>query len=656
MKKTILITLLMLLSIVAGAHDFVVDGIYYEISGNEAIVTYKGTTSYNHNTYSGVVSIPESVTYNGTTYSVHCIGSSAFTSCRDLVGITIPNSITRISNSAFSNCSGLKTITIPNSVTFIGNNAFAWCENVEYLEIPNSITTINEGAFCWCTSLTSIEIPNSVKIIGKGAFGSLKGIKTIQIPSSVTEIGESAFAGCSNLESVLIPSSVTQMGNYVFANCKNLNSITVESGNQFYDSRDNCNAIIESNTNKLLIGCRNTIIPNTVTAIGEGAFSECGPLNNPNFVFPESLSIFDNSSFYSTYPTSICFLGEIDRIGTRAFHNYEFAGSLIHLAFYGNINNPIATNAFWHGWHYTSEGQRNIGKIIIGPNVDIIKGMNVKPGADIYTYNPNPPEADDKTFLSYNSTLHVPASALASYFTAPYWSNFENIVGDAIEPIAVNIDQDTLEMVVSDDHIPLSASITPANAAPNDINWRSTDTSIAVVYGDGSVRAVAVGECDIIGFCIDKQDTCHIIVKTDPVTITLDKHDVKIHTNEMVILIPSSSNNYLPELSVVTSDPTVAVARAVNDKIQVVGVNPGIATIIVGSVDGTAQPDSCIVTVYSDSIKGDVNGDGEVNIADINAVIDMILSGNSNANGDVNNDGEVNIADINAIIDMILNQ
>lgn len=124
----------------------------------------------------------------------------------------------------------------------------------------------------------------------------------------------------------------------------------------------------------------------------------------------------------------------------------------------------------------------------------------------------------------------------------------------------------------------------------------------------------------------------------------------------MVILIPSSSNNYLPELSVVTSDPTVAVARAVNDKIQVVSVNPGIATIIVGSVDGTAQPDSCIVTVYSDSIKGDVNGDGEVNIADINAVIDMILSGNSNANGDVNNDGEVNIADINAIIDMILNQ
>ena len=57
---------------------------------------------------------------------------------------------------------------------------------------------------------------------------------------------------------------------------------------------------------------------------------------------------------------------------------------------------------------------------------------------------------------------------------------------------------------------------------------------------------------------------------------------------------------------------------------------------------------------YLDGVKGDVNGDGEVNIADVNAIIDLILSGNMDAKGDVNGDGEVNIADVNAVIDIIL--
>ena len=103
-----------------------------------------------------------------------------------------------------------------------------------------------------------------------------------------------------------------------------------------------------------------------------------------------------------------------------------------------------------------------------------------------------------------------------------------------------------------------------------------------------------------------------------------------------------------------SSNPLVAAARVTNNKIQIVGIKVGYATITVGSVDGLAIPDICLVTVYSNSNSEDVNGDGEVNIADVNVIIDMILSSSSSFSGDVNGDDEVNISDVNAVIDRIL--
>lgn len=652
MKRINFLTLILLLPIVANA-AILVDGIYYYLNGIEATVTYNGEI-YNHNTYSGSVTIPESISYDGYVYNVTSIGEAAFYSCKDLVSISIPNSVKSIGRVAFYNCLGLKTVTIPNSVITIGNAAFGDCQNIEYLTISNSITTINENAFSWCTSLKNLEIPNSVVNIGKGAFGSLKSIKSLQIPNSVKKIGQSAFAGCSSLESVVIPYSVTQMDSYVFANCKSMMSISVESGNLYYDSRDNCNAIIESSTNKLITGCRNTIIPNSVTAIGEGAFSEIGSFDNPNFVFSESLRIIDNSAFYSTYPNSICFLGDIDRIGTRAFHNYEFAGSLSFLAFYGNINNPIASNAFWHGWHYTSEGQRYINKIIIGPNVERIQGMNVKPGADIYSYNPTPPEADENTFLTYNSTVHVPVSSLAAYFTAPYWSNFENIVGDAVEPESITINKDSLTIQIGDGVFNLSATVTPSNATPNSVIWFSSNPRIATV-NNGKVTAIAAGDCDIIARCLNKQAICHVVVNDTTVAIMLDQQEAIVLPNHIITLTPSASP-IMPALAVTSSDPSVAAARVVNNKIQVVGIKEGTTTITVGSVDGTAIPATCLVTVYTEP--GDLDCDGFVNISDVTSLIDYLLSGDdsqiSTKNADVNGDESINISDVTELIDILL--
>ena len=252
-KKLLMVIVGLLVSINAFAHNFEVDGIYYKYLDETAktvAVTYKGSyyDSYS-NEYTGSVTIPSSVTYSGTTYSV--------TSIRDY---------------AFYYCDGLTEVTIPNSVTSIGSYAF-----------------------CACRGLTSITIPNSVTSIGDDAFRGCSGLTSITIPNSVTSIRDYAFFGCSGLTSVTIPNSVTSIGNYAFCKCSGLTEVIVEDGNTKYDSRNNCNGIIETATNSLILGCKNTFIPNSVTSIGGFAFYYCDGLTS--ITIPNSVTSIGDDAF-----------------------------------------------------------------------------------------------------------------------------------------------------------------------------------------------------------------------------------------------------------------------------------------------------------------------------------------------------------------------
>lgn len=172
---------------------------------------------------------------------------------------------------------------------------FWGCTNLTSVVIPNSVKTIDSEAFYECTSLKSVVIPNSVEHIRSGAFRDCSSLTSIELPSSLLELYNSPFSGCSSLTSLIIPKSVTQINSNPVAGCSSLTSLTIEDGNINYDSRDNCNAIIETFSNKLIGGCKNTIIPNSVKSLGPGAFSGCGLTV---IIIPNSVTSISEGAFW----------------------------------------------------------------------------------------------------------------------------------------------------------------------------------------------------------------------------------------------------------------------------------------------------------------------------------------------------------------------
>ena len=218
----------------------------------------------------------------------------------------IPEWETEIKEEAFEYCKELTSVEFPLWIKKIGNSAFNGCENLTSITIPPSVTEIGYGAFAWCSSLTSISVSKNNKvydsredcnaIIHTGSNTLISGCMNTIIPPSVTEIEESAFFGCSSLARISIPESVTEIGEDAFSGCSSLKRITVSKDNNVYDSREDCNAIIHTESNTLIRGCENTIIPPSVTKIGNWAFSHCSSLTS--ITIPPSVTEIAKSAFY----------------------------------------------------------------------------------------------------------------------------------------------------------------------------------------------------------------------------------------------------------------------------------------------------------------------------------------------------------------------
>ena len=189
----------------------------------------------------------------------------------------------------------IRKATVKYGITSIGESAFLGCRGMTELTLPNSVTSIGGNAFEGCSGLTELILPNSVTSIGNAAFVDCSGLTELILPNSVTSIGDSAFEGCSGLTELILPSSVRSIGDIAFTYCSGLEKITVESGNSCYDSRDNCNSIIDTEFNTLIVGCKNSVIPNSVTSIGYYAFYGCSGLTE--LTLPDSVASIGDGAF-----------------------------------------------------------------------------------------------------------------------------------------------------------------------------------------------------------------------------------------------------------------------------------------------------------------------------------------------------------------------
>lgn len=325
MKKSIIVLVLILSSIMVIDAEVCINGINYNL--NNSALTAEVTVG----DYSGSIAIPKTVNYRGNTYAVTAIGDSAF-AFTSSYAVDLPNSIEFIGKSAFQDCK-FSAIVIPNSVVAIGENAFFYTKLKE-VNIPYSVSSIGEGAFNYCTDLTNISvdinncnycsvdgglynkdksilyaypaakteqsliIPNGVRRIANYAFKCSR-FKSITIPNSVEEIGENAFAS-SSLESVSLSHTVLQIDRLAFFDCQKLKQIIVDKSNPNYCSVDGV-LFNKSKTELYAYPLNNPsktyTVPSSVITIGEYAFASASFLETVNL--PNSLQRIKSCAFYS---------------------------------------------------------------------------------------------------------------------------------------------------------------------------------------------------------------------------------------------------------------------------------------------------------------------------------------------------------------------
>lgn len=376
-----------------------------------------------------------------------------------MTSVTIPDSIKKIGYMAFYECKQLKSVHIPDSVTDLEPYSFGDCYALASFNIPKGITEIPAYAFEWA-NITSLDIPDNITKIGEGAFGFCKNVTSLTIPDSVTEIGEKAFQSWKGLKSFEVPKNVTKLSGNAFMS-SGITTLTVSPENPVYDSRDNCNAVIETDTDKLIIGIYGTKIPETIRTIGSHAFESSHELS--------TLEI---------------------PVGVTAIEDYAFdeCGSLANLTIpktVKSIGKNLCCQTRW--------------------NSDL--GHSVTSVSEFLTIN-----------CVENSAAHKYAQENGYHFNL-ISDDDETIYADDLK-VTADVDETKLKV---GDTFKVTGTVLPENATNKGVNYLSANQDIVTIDSrTGEAKAVGVGKTYVLARSNDGKRTQRFYVTVTKATPTPD--------------------------------------------------------------------------------------------------------------------------------------
>ncbi len=692
-KRVVALLLVALSAHVAGAYDFIAEGVAYNFNDDGSTVAV--TSLADGEWYEGDVVIPQKVAHGGKYYNVTEIGDNAFdrkSISRNktehlLSSVYIPETVTRIGNAAFAYQYQLQAVTIPNSVSEVGNYAFLQCEGLIKAKFSTALASLGVGTFKGCTLLPKVDLSaTSLKTLSGASFYECTNLAKVKLPVGLEVIGDSAFYKCEYLVNIDLPETLQSIEASAFQRTTRLKSIKIpDSITEIKDDAFNGHdrgyygsSLVHVDFPKGLtkIGKRAfaytdldaVVIPSTVTEIGEGAFTQCNELES--VFIPNSVTTIGDGAFFHcfglrhiTFGNSISSLGKdvlaLDFVPDRIWGDediFSYNGGL-NLT----INNDYVASAdLWEtGTSYSPAIiQLELPKEITKVNGKTFgyDGSNHK----VICYANVPPVVTPAATATFSkTTLHVPEKALAKYFTADHWKQYANITGDAIEPQAITFNEHTLTLNVGD-----KAGLTPTllnddgssvvvtnDAAVFSTNVLVADVTKGVKFNPAvtsenyrEVVAKGKGECDIVTFYGNVIDYCHVVVNgedqpaddDDEITVELECNEKSLFPNEMVTLHPKLNVNNLPNptFSVECDNNEVVLVRSmvVNNYIptvQALALKPGVANITVKCDNYADVVEPAVCKIFVTREISDVNIDGVVNAGDASAIYEVILNSNA---------------------------